>query len=106
MFRLSFPRFSGWIFLLLFTFPQAQKSVHDFHHRHDAICDAKTEQHFHTLEHVCDFCDYKSSVGKPAELQPGILSSFSFYFEIVFLYRDDSYPESDSSKPPRGPPFA
>jgi len=43
--------------LLVFLIPVAYKSVHDFSHRDDVHCTAKTEKHFHKYEHHCIFCD-------------------------------------------------
>ena len=97
-------KYCSYLFLFLFLFPQVQKGVHDFEHRHDSHCDAKAEQHLHPLEHVCSLCDFSVPISValtnthfdffievylvPFVIQPFKLASASFWPQL----------------PPRAPP--
>ena len=90
--------------LVLFLFPQIQKGIHDFEHRHDTHCDAKAEKHFHTLEHVCSICNFSIPVS---------IEFLTFYFnklitfnEIVFQIPVGNNIIADCfyKIPPRAPP--
>lgn len=92
------------ILLLLFLFPQVQKGVHDFSHRHDTHCDAKAEKHFHTFEHVCSLCDF--SVPVSTEFQTFHFSLFEKISENHYRIPHVELIISDCflQLPPRAPP--
>ena len=72
--------FTGFLFLFLFLFPQVQKGLHDYEHRFDQHCNATAEVHLHSLEHVCDFCDFTISIG--------FQNDFSFNTEVIQTVSD------------------
>jgi len=94
----------GALLLFLFLFPQIQKGLHDFEHRHDSHCDATTEQHLHQLEHLCQLCDFSLVVSTENSFVSDdiILSSTLFQFSDEC---DKSIPVNFwQPLPPRAPP--
>jgi len=99
-----FKMYSGVLFLLLFLFPQVQKGLHDFEHRHDVHCDATSELHLHQLEHVCKLCDFSISVG----VENAIINYDLFLNEVSFLFSQGNsqltFIASWKQLPARAPP--
>lgn len=94
----------AWLLLALFMFPQVQKGMHDFEHRHDTHCDAKAEQHLHPLEHVCSICDF--SVPVSTEFLTFYFSKLITVCEVIHQIPVDDCIVSDFKYqlPPRAPP--
>ncbi len=94
----------AWLLLALFLFPQVQKGMHDFEHRHDTHCDAKAEQHLHPLEHVCSICDF--SVPVSTEFTYFQIRDFTFFTTVSYFEPQNSVVPSNSWQqiPPRAPP--
>ncbi len=92
------------ILLALFLFPQVQKGMHDFEHRHGTHCDAKAVKHFHTLEHVCSICDF--SVPVSTEFLTFCFNSLITVNEINFQIPVEKSINANFhyQVPPRAPP--
>lgn len=91
--------------LFLFLFPQVQKGLHDFSHRNDSHCAATTEQHLHSLEHVCFICDFSVPVSDFTSvycIQPEIINVL---YEGFFNGDSEFFNDFKFQIDLRGPPF-
>ena len=94
----------GVLLVVLFLFPQVEKSLHALEH-HDEFHCTESETHYHEAEHHCSICDYEVShlISPVSVFQFEYLTLCISQPEVEFAAQYVKQPLQWASL--RGPPF-